>query len=163
MRGVSQVIAAVVLIGVAIAGALLLGYYMTTSIKSSSPKGAAIAVSGVELYYLGKYKVYQGGSWVYRYHYLITLKLSNSGSDVATIETIKIIGPDESNQWTERISWYDVGMVVRPGETYSDAQHFTLDAYTIVPGNKYLVRIYYTDPYGSMKQIDVIVMCKSSP
>ena len=156
MKAISPVIAAVVLIGVAIAGALLLGYYMTTSIKSSSPKGAAIAVSGVELYYLGKYKV--GYSW--KYHYMISVKIANSGSDSATIKQIKIIGPDRYDKWGDRYTLNNLNKQILPGETYSDAWTFYLSYQDIQVGKTYVVKITYTDPYGNTKSVSVNVMCQ---
>jgi flagellin-like protein len=156
MRAISPVIAAVVLIGVAIAGALLLGYYMTTSIKSSSPKGAAIAVSGVELYYLGKYK---SGYYSYKYYYMVNVKVANSGSDSATLSQIKIIGPDRNNNWGERKT-LSVNKKILPGETYSDTWTFYLNYQDIQVGKTYVVKIIYTDPYGNTKSVSVNVMCQ---
>ncbi len=155
LRAISPVIAAVVLIGVAIAGALLLGYYMTTSIKSSSPKGAAIAVSGVELYYLGKYKV----GYSYKYHYMVSVKIANSGSNSATVTEIKIIGPDRNDKWGDRYTLNPNNQIL-PGETYSDTWNFYLSYQDIQPGKTYVVKITYTDPYGSTKSVSVNVMCQ---
>lgn len=156
MKAISSVIAAVVLIGVAIAGALLLGYYMTTSIKSSSPRGVAIAVSGVELYYLGKFKV----GYSYKHHYMISAKIANPGSDSATITQIKIIGPDRNYKWGDRHTLNNLNKRILPGETYSDTWTFYLNYQDIQPGKTYIVKITYTDPYGNIKSVSVNVMCQ---
>ena len=156
MKAISPVIAAVVLIGVAIAGALLLGYYMTTSIKSASPKGSAIAVSGVELYYLGKYK---SGYYTYKYYYMISVKVANSGSDSASITKIEIYGPDRNNAWGKRAT-INVNKQILPGESYSDTWTFYLSNQDIQVGKTYVVKIIYTDPYGNTKSVSVNVMCQ---
>lgn len=159
MKAISPVIAAVVLIGVAIAGALLLGYYMTTTIKSSNPKGAAIAVSGVELYYLGTSRVKQGWQWKTEYDYMVSVKLANSGTDPATITKIEIIGTDSQGQWGTRYT-INVGKQILPGETYSDTWTFTLDKQDIGVGKTYVVKITYSDPYGNTKTVSVNIMCR---
>ncbi|NPA97887.1 MAG: hypothetical protein GXO43_00755 [Crenarchaeota archaeon] len=159
LKAISPVIAAVVLIGVAIAGALLLGYYMTTTIKSSNPKGAAIAVSGVELYYLGTSRVKQGWNWKTQYDYAISVKLANSGTDPATITKIEIIGTDSQGQWGTRYT-INVNKKIMPGETYSDTWTFSLNNQDIQVGKTYVVKISYTDPYGNTKSVSVNIMCR---
>ena len=152
-KAVSPVVGALVLIGVAVAAALLLGFMVNMGIKASKPKGAALAIAGVELYDLGKYGSY--------YYAMISVKVANSGSDAATISQIVIAGPDYRGYWKDNLKTINVNKQVLPGETFTGAWTFNTGSYYhIKAGKVYVVKIIYGDPYGGGKVVSVNVKCE---
>ena len=153
-KAVSPVVGALVLIGVAVAAALLLGFMVNMGIKASKPKGAALAIAGVELYDLGKYGNY--------YYAMVSVKVANSGSDAATINQVIIAGRDYRGYWSDSLAKINVGRQVLPGETYTGSWTFNTGSYhQIQAGRVYVVKIIYSDPYGGSKVVSVNVKCES--
>lgn len=152
-RAVSPVVGALALIGVAVAAALLLGFMVNMGIKASKPKGAALAIAGVELYDLGRYG--------YNRYGMISVKVANSGSDTATIDRIVIAGPDYRGYWRDNLVTINVGRRVLPGETYTGSWTFSTGRYHQVrAGVVYTVKIVYRDPYSDGKVVSINVKCE---
>lgn len=154
VKAVSPVVAVIVLIAVAIIGALLLGHYLAQTVRSGSSKGAILSIYDAELYQVG------GGSW--QKYYVLSVRVANTGTDSATITKIELWGENSYgsfiNIWTKTLS-----KQVQAGGSYSGSWTFSAGSYSAPQvGKTYVVIVTYKDQWGTEKSVSINVKCEKA-
>ena len=144
-KGVSPVVAVIVLIAIAIIASFIAGVFMVDYVKSQEPKGVSLTISP-RVEYVYKYEEY--GSW-----YLIvsvSVEVVNHGPEAATITGVIVMYPSSSGALAS-IALPGASKTLKPGGSACFSSTVTLDH---VPedygiGSKIAVKVMYTSSTGS--------------